>query len=92
VLALPASVRDDHPAFEEQRLDDRTLSGGSARQQVGIAKLLRYLRALLRDRRPFRNGAADGHSSCHEGTKVATAGASHIKYSQHLGINRPYSG
>jgi hypothetical protein len=68
---------DDGLAVEEQRLDDRTLTGGSARQQIRVAKLLRRLGSLLRDRNPVRNGPADD-STCQDGTKVATIGASHI--------------
>jgi len=76
---------DDGLAVEEQRLDDRTLTGGSARQQIRIAKLLRRLGSLLRDRNPVRNGPADD-STCQDGTKVATIGASHITSSQLLRI------
>jgi hypothetical protein len=53
---------DDGLAVEEQRLDDRTLTGGSARQQIRIAKLLCRLGSLLRDRNPFGNSPADDSS------------------------------
>jgi hypothetical protein len=79
---------DDGLAVEEQRLDDRTLTGGSARQQIRIAKLVRRLGSFLRDRNPLRNGPADD-SSCQDGTKVATIGASHITSSQHYCVSSP---
>jgi hypothetical protein len=79
---------DDGLAVEEQRLDDRTLTGGSARQQIRIAKLLRRLGSLLRDRNPVRNGPADD-STCQDGTKVATIGASHITSSRHYCVSSP---
>jgi len=79
---------DDGLSVEEQRLNDRTLAGGSARQQIRIAKLLRRLGSLLRDRNPVRNGPADD-STCQDGTKVATMGASHITSSQHYCVSLP---
>jgi hypothetical protein len=79
---------DDGLSVEEQRLNDRTLAGGSARQQIRIAKLLRRLGSLLRDRNPVGNGPADD-STCQDGTKVATMGASHITSSQHYCVSLP---
>jgi hypothetical protein len=79
---------DDGLAVEEQRLDDRTLTGGSARQQIRTTKLLCRLAACLRERNPVRNGPAND-GSCQDGTKVATMGASHITSSQHYCVSSP---
>jgi hypothetical protein len=68
---------DDGLASEEQRLDDRALSGGSTRQHIRIAKVFRQLGPFLTECTPLDNGPA-GDGSCQDGTKVATAGASHF--------------
>jgi hypothetical protein len=86
VLRRYGDFGNDGLAVEEQRLDDRPLTGRSARQQIRIAKLLRRLGSLLRDRNPVRNGPADD-STCQDGTKVATMGASHISSSQHYCVS-----
>jgi hypothetical protein len=88
VQARYGDLGDDGLAVEEQCLDDRTLTGGSTRQQIRTTKLLRRLDFVLRDRNPFRNGPADG-STCQGGTKVATVGASHITSSQHYCVSSP---
>jgi hypothetical protein len=79
---------DDGLAVEEQRLDDRTLTGGSTRQQIRTTKLLCRLAACLRERDPVRYGPAND-GSCQDGTKVATMGASHITSSQHYRVSPP---
>jgi hypothetical protein len=82
---------DDGLAVEEQRLDDRTLTGGSTRQQIRTTKLLCRLAACLRERNAVRYGPAND-GSCQDGTKVATMGASHITSSQHCVSSPPVFG
>jgi len=55
-------VGDDRPTGEEQRLDDRTLTGGSARQNIRIAKVLRDLTRVLRNHDPLGHGPADDNT------------------------------